>query len=79
MWSFFHSYYKAFLFYGDEKTQNPPPAGFHPMTLSRHDLIDAERRDQYLSGILDHASPYEYGLGRLNCPLQRAKLISIVC
>jgi hypothetical protein len=59
----------GFLIYSDEKTQNPPPAGFHPMNLSAHDLIDAERRDQYLSGILDHAIPYGYSLGHLNCPL----------
>jgi hypothetical protein len=34
------------------------------MNLSAHDLIDAERRDQYLSGILDHAIQMN-GLGHL--------------
>jgi hypothetical protein len=47
-WLFRHNAVRLKLS-GDE-TQNPPPAGFHPMNLSAHDLTDAERRDQYLSG-----------------------------
>jgi len=58
------------------ETQNPPPAGLRPMNLSAHDLTDAERRDQYLSGILHHA--YKIGLGdQIICPT-KMRLISIV-